>query len=514
MIAPPGSILWLLHHELRVGWRRMRARQGGRGRRVRLLFSFGVPIVLTLLIGLPTGSYLRMNPLAVTPETVAVGALVTAALFTLMLSQTLTLAVDALYQRGDLDLLFSSPLNPRTTMTVRFLAVAVDAFSVFGYFLTGPVLAIAFLAGAGWIAAMVVLAGLALAASGAGVLLAWGLFRLIGPRRTRTAAQVMAAVIGAAFFLIAQTRNIFGRGAAESLMTTAIRVSHDPRLNLPGLDWPLRAVMGEPLPLLGIVVTSVAVFWLANAILGPRFAADAAAAAGAGHGGRRARGGVRSFAAGPFAATLRKELRLLARDPALITQVMMRVLYMVPLGVLLVRQAGQGGSLAMPGSAAALSLVAGQVAASIAWITISAEEAPDLLTCAPSPIAVVRHGKLAAAALPPAVLLLPVLLPLMVFAPWVGLMAALGCAASIGASSLINVWWQKPVKRSEFRTRRGASWFVTVAELLMGGLIAGATGTLAAGTAWGLAFVVAAAIVFLTLRRSDARVAEALREAS
>jgi ABC-2 type transport system permease protein len=179
-----------------------------------------------------------------------------------------------------------------------------------------------------------------------------------------------------------------------------------------------------------------------------------------------------------------------------------------------VRQAGQGGSLAMPGSAAALSLVAGQVAASIAWITMSAEEAPDLLACAPSPISVVRRGKLAAAALPPAVLLVPVLAPLALFAPWVGLMATLGCAASIGAAGLINVWWQKPVRRSEFRMRRGASWFVTVAELLMGGLIAGATGALAAGSLWGLAFVVLAALVFLALRRSDARIAEALREAS
>jgi ABC-2 type transport system permease protein len=187
---------------------------------------------------------------------------------------------------------------------------------------------------------------------------------------------------------------------------------------------------------------------------------------------------------------------------------------MAPLAVLLLRQAGEGNALLMPGSAAALSLVAGQVAASIAWITISAEDAPDLLACAPAPVSLVRRGKLAAAGLPVAVLLAPLLLPLTVLTPWVGLMATLGCAAAVGAATLINVWWQKPAKRSDYRSRRGSSWFVTVAELVIGALIAVATGLLAAGVVWGLVPAVLAGLVFLGLRRSDARIAEALRAAS
>jgi ABC-2 type transport system permease protein len=512
-VIAPASPLWLLAHEMRVGWRRVRARQGGKGRWVRLAFSIGAPLVVTLLIGVPLGVYLRDNPVEMTAEAVAIGALVTAALFTLMLSQTLTLAVDALYQRGDFDLLFSSPIDPRTVMAVRFLAVAFDAFTVFAYFLTGPLIAVAVLARPAWIAAIMVLFALALAATGCGLLLAWALFRAIGPRRTRAVAHVLAALLGAAFFLATQIRNIFGGGAAESLTGAAIRLAHDPRLDVPGFDWPLRAMMGEPLPLAGVLAASAAVFGLANLVLGPRFADDAAAAAGAGvGGGPRVQGLARGFVPGAFAATLRKELRLLGRDPAVITQVLMRVLYMAPLGVLLLRQAGGGQGAMLPGSAAALSLVAGQVAASIAWIAVSAEDAPELLASAPAPVSVVRRGKLAAAALPTAVLLLPILAPLFILAPWVGLMAALGSATSIAALSMINVWWQRPARRSEFR-RRGSTWFVTVAELLVGAPIAVATGLFATASVLGIIPAVAAGVIFLALRRSDARIAEALRAA-
>jgi ABC-2 type transport system permease protein len=81
----------------------------------------------------------------------------------------------------------------------------------------------------------------------------------------------------------------------------------------------------------------------------------------------------------------------------------------------------------------------------------------------------------------------------------------------------MNVWWQRPGKRSEFRRRRRASWFVTIVELLVGFLIAAAAGLVAIGLPWGLAGVVPAVLaglILLLLRRSDAQIAEALRAAS
>jgi ABC-2 type transport system permease protein len=517
VIAAPGSTLWLLRYELLLAWRRMMQRRGG-GRFARIWLTIALPLILLCSAGLPLGFVLRGKQVPIVPVTSLVAAAALVMLFTLMLSQTLGAAVDALYERGDLDLLFSSPLAPRKALTVRFLSVAVGAFGIFGMILTPILLPIAFMGHPSWLAAIPVLFCVALAASGVGLLLAAALFRLIGPRRTRTAGQVLAALIGAAFFLVAQARNILGGSQTATLAATVVKLSHDPRFHEPpGLSWPLRALLGEPLPLLAAFGVSGAIFLTANQLLGARFAADAAAAAGVGTAGRarpRRAGPVR-FAATAFTATLVKELRLIARDPALIAQVMLRVLYMIPLSFVLLRQAQHGQGVFLPGSAAALSMLASQVAGSLAWITISAEDAPDLLSCAPTPIRTLRRAKIAAAILPVAVMLAPLLLALAVFAPLTALAATLGCAASMTMAALMNLWWQRPGKRSEMRRQRASAWYVTLAELVLGLLIAAAT-ALVAGRVFGWALIPAALALVgvLMLRRTDAQIAQALRAAS
>jgi ABC-2 type transport system permease protein len=160
-------------------------------------------------------------------------------------------------------------------------------------------------------------------------------------------------------------------------------------------------------------------------------------------------------------------------------------------------------------------MLASQVAGSLAWITISAEDAPDLLSCAPTPIRTLRRAKIAAAILPVAVMLAPLLLALAVFAPLTALAATLGCAASMTMAALMNLWWQRPGKRSEMRRQRASAWYVTLAELVLGLLIAAAT-ALVAGRVFGWALIPAALALVgvLMLRRTDAQIAQALRAAS
>ena len=522
MIAPAGSTLWLLRHELRLTWRGLMSRAGrGSGRARRIWLTIALPLILLFAAGAPLAFALRRvrgipsGPIGVVFALAA--AAVVVMVFTLMLSQTLSAAVDALYERADLDLLFSSPLKPRRVLTVRFLAVSFTVFAFFGMILTPILLPVAVMGHPAWLAAILVLFCIALAASGVGLFLAAGLFRLIGPRRTRTVGQVLAAVIGAAFFLFGQARNILGGAKSATAYAAIARMARNPHMgDVPGLTWPLRAMLGEPLPLLAALGIGGGMFLLANEVLGARFAADAAAAAGAGAAGRPAKlSGRMRFAPGAFRATLVKELRLIGRDPALIAQVLLRVLYMLPLGFLIVRQAGQGQSFALPGSAAALSFIASQVAGSLAWITISAEDAPDLLSCAPTATRTLRRAKLAAAILPVAIMLAPVILPLIVLAPLAGVAAAFGCAASVAMSAMMNVWWQRPGKRAEFRRRRQASWMVTLAELLLSVLIAAATGLTAAGmVGWALIPAVVALVGVLMLSRSDEKIAQALRTAT
>jgi ABC-2 type transport system permease protein len=99
-------------------------------------------------------------------------------------------------------------------------------------------------------------------------------------------------------------------------------------------------------------------------------------------------------------------------------------------------------------------------------------------------------------------------------APLTALAATVGCIAQIAMAGLMNVWWQRPGKRSEFRRRRQSSWMVTLAELMLGVLIAAATFLFAAGYLWGLAPAILALVGVLMLSRTDAQIAQALRNAS
>ena len=509
----PASTAWLLAHELRLAWRGFLAGRKGRG--PGALIAFVILGGLIVFGGVAMGLALRGQQVPVVPLAVVIVDLALAVILTLMLSSTLAASADALYERGDLDLLFSSPLAPRKVLFVRALGLAVNAglwFMVPAVLLLTPSIVLGHPA---WLGVFVVLAAAALAASGVGLLLAMALFAVIGPRRTRTVAQVMAALIGAAFFLASQYRNLMGQKASESLFARIATDAREGRIQPPPLaDLPLRAALGEPIPLLILVALGAGIFLFAAQTLGRRFA-DAAAATQGAETRKGAKGPTRAFAAGPFQATVRKELRLISRDAALLSQVLLRVLYMLPLALVLARGAAHMPVWALAGPAAAVTFLAGQVAGSLVWITVSAEDTPDLLAIAPAPMGVLRQAKLTAALLPVAVLLAAPIAVLAWYAPLAGLWTAIGAGLSAWSTGLIGVWYQKPGKRADFRRRRGASLLATLAELFVATLIGVATALAVAGwLVWALPPLIVAGAVMMALRRTDEQIAAALRVAS
>lgn len=509
----PASTAWLLAHELRLAWRGFLAGRKGRG--PGALIAFVILGGLIVFGGVAMGLALRGQQVPVVPLAVVIVDLALAVILTLMLSSTLAASADALYERGDLDLLFSSPLAPRKVLFVRALGLAVNAglwFMVPAVLLLTPSIVLGHPA---WLGVFVVLAAAALAASGVGLLLAMALFAVIGPRRTRTVAQVMAALIGAAFFLASQYRNLMGQKASESLFARIATDAREGRIQPPPFaDLPLRAALGEPIPLLILVVLGAGIFLFAAQTLGRRFA-DAAAATQGAETRKGARGPTRAFAAGPFQATVRKELRLISRDAALLSQVLLRVLYMLPLALVMARGAAHMPVWALAGPAAAVTFLAGQVAGSLVWITVSAEDTPDLLAIAPAPMGVLRQAKLTAALLPVAVLLAIPIAVLAWYAPLAGLWTAIGAGLSAWTAGLIGVWYQKPGKRADFRRRRGGSVLATLAELFVATLIGVATALAVAGwLVWALPPLIVAGAVMMALRRTDEQIAAALRVAS
>jgi ABC-2 type transport system permease protein len=217
-----------------------------------------------------------------------------------------------------------------------------------------------------------------------------------------------------------------------------------------------------------------------------------------------------AFVGGAFAATFQKETRLITRDIALLAQVLLRVLYLLPASFLLVRNAASHMTFLLPGGAAVIAFLAGQVGASLTWITVSAEESPELLACAPAPNAEIRNAKLAAGLAPLAVLLVIPLGLLTALSPLTGLAATLGAGGSALAAGLINAWYPSPGKRSEFRRRRTGSLLVGLGMTALGLLIGGAAALLAMGSPWCVAPALTAVGLLLAARRSPAQVAEAL----
>ena len=498
MIFSVSSTPWLLAHEIRLARRGLTARPGMRWRAPILLAVF---LIGGLVVGVPAGLAIRKFGFNSTPLTSAIAALAVGAVFTLMLSQSLAAATETLYARGDLDLLFSSPAPPGRVLFAKCAGIAANAFVGFALLVTPFVLPVAFIARPAWLAVYGVLASLAFLAASVGLLVAIALFRTIGPRRTRIVSQLLAVFIGASIFLVAQSRNLVGRNRFDQwlgVLSGAGRVA-----DRGPMSWAAEALQGDVVVLAPLVLSALVVFGAVTLRVGRCFASDAAAASGAAVGVASRLRGEGAFVAGVFRATFRKELRLLRRDIPLLAQVLLRVIYLLPLTLILLRSAGGHGAMRLPVGVGAVVFMCGQVAGSLAWLTVSAEDAPDLIGCAPASAAAIRRAKLCAALAPLAALMTIPIITLIALSPLAGLAAAAGCVAAALGSALIGFALQKPAKRSAFRRRGAGSLTAALAEFSAGAVIAAVSGFAVVWPALVLVPLAAAALLAWALWRDD-----------
>lgn len=503
MTLAVGSLPWLLRHELRLTWRAAAdAWSRGKGAKKRLWPRLTVFAVVLHLCAAPIAFAMAVSPWQPKPFDVLLltgGILV---VWSLILSQALHDIIQSVYMRGDLDLLLSSPLPPRKVLTVRALATAVNAASAWA-FLCIPLVDMLVVFGQWrWLSAFGVLLSLALTATAVGVALAMGLFALLGARRTRTVAQVVAVLIGAVAFILSQLQAFLPADSRKALWAWLEELARGDRLGAGHPLWfPAHALLGEVRPLLICLAASVVVFVAAIWALGHAFAANAAAAAGiatrpAAVG--RAPGRPRRFRAGVRTALLVKEWRLLVRDPWLISQMLMQVLYLLPLCFLYWRESyGQHAAIGGVGMLAAV--IAGHLAGGLSWITIAGEDASDLLACAPIRAGEVLRAKLTAALAPVAVILVPPLVAVGFVSLRGALIGALGCVCAAVCATLLCLWHQKPGKRKAFAQRRKGSTFVNLAELALNFFWGLATALAISASPWALLFLALALLLMAAL---------------
>jgi ABC-2 type transport system permease protein len=324
-------------------------------------------------------------------------------LFTLMLSQAITRSVGVFFERGDLDLLLASPIAPRNVFLVRGVGVAISVVAFYAFALT-PFAHAGIVAGdLALLALYPALAALALLATAAGMALTIALVRLLGARRARVTAQVFGALVGAAVFLGLQLGNLAAPARITRWVSTIQRATRDgASIDTDSLVWlPLNAILGRPLALALLAAAGAGSFALVVAAMARGFLAGTQQAMTSPH-ARTVETRAPRFRAGLWRNVLVKEWKLIARDPQVIARTLLQSIYLLPLALVWARDSSPKLTVAP-----ALVLLAATLASGLAWLTVAAEDAPELLASAPVDRALLRRAKLIAALVPVWLVTLP-----------------------------------------------------------------------------------------------------------
>jgi ABC-2 type transport system permease protein len=152
---PKGSTLWLVAHELRLSFRgRAAAPRSG-------MVLIGILGALAFAIGLILAVEMRNVHIPIKPFTALIFDLVLLAILSLMLSVTVSRAAQIFFERGDLELLLSSPIPGRRVLTARCVGMALSASLTFLLLVTPFVVSSALLGRSEWLWAYGVLASAA-----------------------------------------------------------------------------------------------------------------------------------------------------------------------------------------------------------------------------------------------------------------------------------------------------------------------------------------------------------------
>ena len=495
-MSSPATIAWLARHEFRLAWRDWRSMiTAGRRRHGRTIVA-----ILVLFVAFMHGVAFAMLPRQIgtgeidkTTLLVVTGCMVLS--FSLVLSQSLESVTRAFYARFDLDLILSSPVLARRVFTVRIAIVALS-LAAMAALLAAPFIDVLLLRdGWRWLGAYAVVAAMGAAAAACAVAITVALFRVIGARRTRLVAQIVAAVIGAVFVIVLQAAAITSYG---TMSRYAILQSDAVVAQAPDAEslvwWPARAVLGDPAAIFAVLAVSLVLLALAIVAFAPRFGAYAVAAAGTSQVTARRQRPAAIRPASPGWALRHKEWTLLLRDPWLTSQTLMQLLYLLPPALMLWKSfATDTASLVL--LVPVLVMAAGQLAGGLAWLAISGEDAPDLVATAPVPATQILRAKVEAVMGAVAVVFAPFLIALAIAAPISALVATLGIAAAGAASTTIQLWFRAQAKRSHFRRRQTSSRVATFAEAFSSIAWAGTAALAAAGT-W---LAVPAALIALAI---------------
>ncbi|WP_244465654.1 permease [Devosia chinhatensis] len=413
-------MFWFARHEFRLAWRDGLAMLTG-GKRTRLLgWVFGGLAVYGFITFI---AWFAVRPWVLAGARIdAQTLLVVSGMGLLFWAVTLSQALEAVtrvyYTRSDLDLILSSPTPSAAVFAVRGLAVFASTFALAVLLVSPLILSLLLQHTWRWLSAYLLLAALAALSVAIAMAITRLLFQLTGPRRTRLLAQIIAGLVGAGFVIGVQAAAILSHDGlsrlaffqSEAVLAAAPPPSHPIWL-------PARAAMGDIGAAIALLTISALILAGTIALVAPSYARLATSAAGLSHVRSQRRTSGRAFAATTQRQALRrKEWKLLQRDPWLLSQTLMQLLYLVPPALLLWVNFGSNSDslfIIVP----VLVMASGQLAGGLAWLAISGEDAHDLVATAPLPASTILRAKVESVLAVIAIVLVPILL-LLGLASW------------------------------------------------------------------------------------------------
>ena len=485
-MSQPGTLVWLASHELRLGWRdwiaMMRAGRRNRARNLAIaliIFAGFMHLLAYSMVGRYAGS--RIEPDKATLVLVTGIMLLT---WSLLLSQAIELVTRLFYSRSDLDLIRTSPVSPQKLFSVRIGRIAAEVM-LFAMLLAMPFIdVLAVLGGARWLFAYGMVAAMGAVATAFAVALSVALFRAIGAKRTRLIAQIMAAVIGAAFVVGLQIVAIYAYGRLSlAALQSPWLIAQVPQIGSP-LWWPARAMLADPLALLLVAAISFSLLGGAMMVFAPRFGDHVAAAAGVSQTVVRQRHS-KSFSRHSASRALRqKEWILLVRDPWLMSQTLMQLLYLLPPALFLWHSFHNRTDDAYVLLVPMMVMGAGHLGGNLAWLSISGEDAPELIATAPISAQRVLRAKIEAVMGAIAFIFAPLVVALAFVSVKPALVAGVGVFVGAASAMLIQLCFRTQARRSQFRHRHvSSSRIATFAEAVCS-IAWAATSALAAAGMW------------------------------
>ena len=460
------ALSWFARHEIRLAWREWLAMMtaGRRGRkRTAIIGLVAFAAVMHLPAYAVIGRFADLQAPLDKSTLIVMSATILLA-WALMLSQAIESVTRVFYARADLDLIMSSPVRLANVFSVRIAAIALSVIAMALLLSTPFVDVLVIGGGVRWLAAYGVVVAIGLSAAAVAIAVTIVLFRLIGPSRTRLAAQILAAIIGAGFVIALQVAAILSYGTLSqfTVLTSDAAAAFAPDLDSP-LWWPARAAFGDGEALLCLLAGSLVLLGAVMAIFSPRFAdtvVSASANAAPAHQAPR----ITAFRARSRQQALRwKEFMLLRRDPWLVSQTLMQLLYLVPPAVMLWRSFADS-SAAIVLITPVIVMAAGQLAGGLAWLTISGEDAADLVATAPLPASRVTRAKIEVVLIAIGAIFAPLVIALAFASPLQAAVTASGVVIAAAAATAIQLWFRVQARRSQFRRRQTSSRFATFAE--------------------------------------------------